>query len=65
MTENAPRESAKIYDFPTGGRAGMLKGRERSLTPFELAAQRAPQVATTGWYHEAAMAEELVAKRPC
>jgi hypothetical protein len=48
MTASTPQASAKIYQFPVGGRRAVEADREPT-----------PTVATFGsWYHEAAIQEE-------
>ena len=60
MTSNHQRESARIYQFPVGGRAG-LAGR------YETARQAAPrynEIAVGGsWYHEEAIREAELARK--
>ncbi|MGE3231496.1 MAG: DUF2735 domain-containing protein [Hyphomicrobium sp.] len=59
MTENAPRDSAKIYQFPAGGRAALSKLREDRDAIAERMAARLPRVALgSGWYHEEAIQED-------
>jgi Protein of unknown function (DUF2735) len=51
--------SAKIYQFPAGGRSA-LGGRryDESQTGTDLASSRANEAACSGsWYHEAAIQE--------
>lgn len=51
--------SARIYQFPAGGRAA-LGGRryEETGTASDLASSRASEVAVGGaWYHDAAIQE--------
>lgn len=57
--------SAKIYEFPRGGRAGLAKAREMSNFEANLAILRAMPVASGGsWYHEEAIrADEPTNKR--
>lgn len=55
MTTNAQRESATIYQFPVGGRAGLAprSGLDRSRAPESL-----PTIAYGGsWYHDEAIRE--------
>ena len=48
MTTNTPQGTAKIYQFPVGGRRAVEAHREAT-----------PTVVTFGsWYHEAAIQEE-------
>jgi hypothetical protein len=53
MTANSNRGSAKIYQFPAGGRAG----RGDQARPVEnFAASRVARVACgSAWYHEEAL----------
>lgn len=58
MTEGSPRQSAKIYQFPPGGRAtsGVHNSGAKSVT--ELWPMRLPRAAIgSGWYHDAAIEE--------
>jgi hypothetical protein len=66
MTENAPRESAKIYEFPIGGRAGLAIRRSGGATVSTLKpAQTVAAVAGGSWYHDDAIRQdaELARKR--
>ena len=56
MTANSNRGSAKIYQFPAGGRAGFV-GRGDAARPVEeFAASRVARVASgSAWYHEEAV----------
>lgn len=50
--------TAKIYEFPRGGRAGLAQGRvpgrpEAAVVPRDL-----PVVFDAGWYHEEAIRQE-------
>jgi hypothetical protein len=52
MTASSYRESAKIYQFPTGGR------RDEAKPAAHLAASRVAMVASgSAWYHEEAVQE--------
>lgn len=53
MTSLSPGQSARIYQFPVGGRAGLV-ARETPKPATEAGPQRMP-VDITGWYHEAAI----------
>ncbi|MEG6510021.1 DUF2735 domain-containing protein [Methyloligella sp. 2.7D] len=55
MTANSPRESAKIIQFPTGGRAAL--GRHTATNQTEdFATTRVAKVASGGaWYHDEAI----------
>lgn len=53
MTMSASLPSAKIYQFPVGGRRALPGYRAES----QPVANEAPAIDTTGWYHEAAIEE--------
>lgn len=58
MTSNSYRESAKIYQFPAGGRAAMRSGRPLVKPIDEVAAADATRAVVGGsWYHEEAIRE--------
>lgn len=59
MSTNLNRGSAKIYQFPAGGRAALGAHRyEETKTATDLAASRVIETACSGsWYHEAAIQE--------
>ena len=51
MTTNSPRETATIYQFPAGGRAGIAR-----RAAFD--APDAPAISDCGsWYHDEAIRE--------
>ncbi len=56
MNTDLHRPTAKIYQFPVGGRTGQA----RTVAPAT-----SPQVCTagSGWYHEAAIQEEAERNR--
>jgi Protein of unknown function (DUF2735) len=59
MNTSSNQGSAKIYQFPAGGRAA-LGGRryEESNAATDLTSSRVNEVACSGnWYHEAAIQE--------
>jgi hypothetical protein len=59
MNTSSNQGSAKIYQFPSGGRAA-LGGRryEETNTAADLASSRVNEAACSGsWYHEAAIQE--------
>jgi hypothetical protein len=59
MNTSLNHGSAKIYQFPVGGRSA-LAGRsyDEAKTATDLALSRATEVACAGsWYHEAAIQE--------
>jgi len=54
MNPSFHQGSAKIYQFPVGGRASL--GIRRNETPSIADAPRVTEVACgSGWYHEAAI----------
>ena len=56
MTASSYRESAKIYQFPTGGRAALGGRRDEAKLVENFAASRTAKVAPGGaWYHEEAV----------
>ena len=50
MTPNSTQPTAKIYQFPVGGRASLSRG-EPAKPMLDYA------VSVAGWYHEAAIEE--------
>ena len=59
MNTSLNHGSAKIYQFPVGGRSG-LSGphHDETKTAADLASPRVSEVAVGGaWYHEAAIQE--------
>ena len=52
MTANLTRESAQIFQFPVGGRAGMKRDLETVQAP------RIADIAVGGWYHEEAIRDD-------
>ncbi|MBS7541935.1 DUF2735 domain-containing protein [Ancylobacter oerskovii] len=51
--------SAKIYEFPRGGRASLVGRRENERLDANAAALRAVPVAfDAGWYHEEAIKQD-------
>ena len=59
MNTSLNQGSAKIYQFPAGGRSA-LGGRryEETTTASDLASSRVSEVAVGGaWYHDAAIQE--------
>jgi hypothetical protein len=58
MTTSSHRESAKIYQFPSGGRTSLRASGEPAEATAELASRRVAKTACgSGWYHEAAIEE--------
>jgi Protein of unknown function (DUF2735) len=59
MNTNRSQESARIYQFPAGGRAALgVKRREEFPPAASQTSTRVNEVACSGsWYHEAAIRE--------
>jgi uncharacterized protein DUF2735 len=58
MTENSHRLTAKIYQFPMGGRSGLTTRREAYKPAAEVIPEVSARVAIGGsWYHEEAILE--------
>jgi Protein of unknown function (DUF2735) len=58
MTENSHRLTAKIYQFPMGGRSGIPARRETYKPAAEVIPEVSARVAIGGsWYHEEAVRE--------
>jgi hypothetical protein len=59
MTTTIQQGSARIYQFPVGGRAALNAQRD-AAKPAE--AIRTPKAVSSSWYHDAAIAEDLASK---
>lgn len=58
MTETAKRQTAKIYQFPAGGRAGLDIRNDTGRGAENVHAKQSKIVLGGGcWYHDAAMKE--------
>jgi hypothetical protein len=58
MNTSLNHGSAKIYQFPVGGRSALAsRGRNEPNTASDLASSRVGEVAFGSWYHEAAIQE--------
>ena len=58
MNTSLNHGSAKIYQFPVGGRSALAnRGRDEAKTASDLASSRVSEVAFGSWYHEAAIQE--------
>lgn len=57
MTAKTQRESAKIYQFPKGGRAGLEAERTALRQAQEPQTPVANIVFGSGWYHDEAVLE--------
>ncbi|MEQ1953506.1 DUF2735 domain-containing protein [Mesorhizobium yinganensis] len=64
MTTTSPRETAKIFTFPTkGGRAVASPKASQPNSARVVIMPRAVSLAFDAWYHQAAVQEERDAKR--
>jgi hypothetical protein len=58
MNTSLNHGSAKIYQFPTGGRSALGGRREQTKTATDLASSRVSEVVVgAAWYHDAAIQE--------
>jgi hypothetical protein len=59
MNTSLNQGSARIYQFPAGGRSGVSARRQgETQAPAEITSPRVSPVAVGGaWYHEAAIQE--------
>jgi hypothetical protein len=58
MPTNTPHQTAKIYQFPVGGRASVLGFRKATSQAVPPKTTHVPSAAIgDGWYHEAAIEE--------
>ena len=65
MDTNWNHRSAKIYQFPAGGRAALSDRRYRETQPIEQTPSRASEVlCSSGWYHEEAIRESTPSVKP-
>jgi Protein of unknown function (DUF2735) len=64
MNTNLTQGSARIYQFPAGGRAALGGRRYEQARPMtDLASPRVNPAACSGsWYHEEAIREEEAAR---
>ncbi|MDB5653284.1 MAG: hypothetical protein JWQ94_897 [Tardiphaga sp.] len=59
MPTNTPHQTAKIYQFPIGGRASAHGLRSDARTaPERLAQMGSVTVSGEGWYHDAAIQQD-------
>jgi hypothetical protein len=64
MTANFYRESAKIYQFPAGGRSALGGHRHEVKPAADFTAPRVANVALgSAWYHEAAIEDAERARK--
>jgi hypothetical protein len=58
-----PQHSAKIYQFPLRSRVAVA-GQRGSTDAAEAMAQRISSAVETCWYHDAAIKQAAVSKKP-
>ncbi|KNY35240.1 MULTISPECIES: DUF2735 domain-containing protein [unclassified Agrobacterium] len=63
MATGIHRETATIYQFPVGGRAGLSRFGNSGLSELELQA-REPHVDFGSWYHDEAIRDEERGDKP-
>ena len=63
MATSLNQESARIYQFPAGGRAA-LGGRHGDAKPAEDTALSNTAACSGSWYHAAAIEESKSASKP-
>jgi hypothetical protein len=62
MTKQLERASAKIYQFPARPQAGSVSFQQTPNATGKMAAQFPAMEFGSGWYHEAALEEEELAR---
>ncbi len=62
MNTGLNRETARIYQFPVGGRSGQRRAEPTNTA--DLAARVSEVVCGSGWYHEAAIQESKPGREP-
>ena len=64
MNTSLNQGSARIYQFPAGGRSGVSTRRQgETQAPAELASPRVSEVAVgDAWYHDAAIQDAELAR---
>ncbi|SHE58264.1 Protein of unknown function [Kaistia soli DSM 19436] len=64
MTASVQRQTAKIYEFPAGGRTARVRGLEAHLELTNIEREMASLPNTVygdSWYHDVAIAEDETA----
>lgn len=64
MRNEPQMESARIYQFPVGGRAGYNRFRKDGSAKVEAVAAPVPQVDFDSWYHQEAIIETSTDTKP-
>lgn len=62
MSTNLNQGSARIYQFPIGGRAAYIGNRNSTLASDIASARAMNVVIGSNWYHEAAVLEDQASK---
>jgi hypothetical protein len=58
MNTNYQQGSAKIYQFPVGGRSGLAPRQDAGRSVIDSSTPRVHEAACgSGWYHDAAIEE--------
>ena len=57
MNANLNHGSAKIYQFPPGGRSAVGFRRVEEIKPADSSSRDLEIMSASGWYHEAAILE--------
>jgi len=63
MTASSFGGTAKIFQFPKGGRAGLSAGRYETKPADAFALRVAPVASSGAWYHEEAVREAEYARK--
>jgi hypothetical protein len=63
MSTITGRETAKIYQFPVRSR-GAVAGHRANTDAADLMAQRISDAVGACWYHDAAIKQAAVSKKP-
>jgi hypothetical protein len=57
MDRNVNEGSARIYQFPRGGRAGLAPRHAGETSPRQIAPSLQPTIYSGSWYHDEAIQE--------
>lgn len=57
MDRNVNEGSARIYQFPRGGRAGLAPRHAGETSPRQIAPSLQPTICSGSWYHDEAIQE--------
>ncbi len=64
MRSEPNMESAKIYQFPVGGRAGFKGFRKDAVSKVQAVSAQTTHVDFDSWYHQEAISESSDADKP-